>query len=51
MKDTFKSFSLLGIGFPMIEFEDYTCDKIYSIVFNPENDFLVTSVSIYRDFD
>ena len=51
VKNTFKSFSLLGIGVPIIEFEDYTCDKIYSIVFNPDNDFLVTSVSIYRDFD
>ena len=51
VKDMFKSFSLLGIGFPIIKFEDYTCDKIYSIVFNPDNDFLVTSVSIYRDFD
>lgn len=39
VKDMFKSFSLLGIGFPMIEFEDYTCDKIYYIVFNPDNDF------------
>ena len=35
----------------MIEFEDYTCDKIYSIEFNPDNEFLVTGVSIYRDFD
>ena len=35
----------------MIKFEDYTCDKIYSIVFNPDNDFLVKSVSIYLDLD